>query len=257
MQDQSLSARAPLVEPRDSDTINSDGGGEDVSENNKPRANMWLYVVAGLSLFGGFQFGWHTGVLNLPENSVIEDLHMHEFGDPVVLWSLIVSMFTLGGMVGAQSGGYIADTLGRRSWLVWSGVVFIVQGILQFMAGQKGLRGPAGYGLLAVGRFLSGFGAGGASVIGPLYLGEIAPQHMRGTFGTLAQFAVVIGIVISQALYLAVSQSPGTQLKKNLPSGADPYPTDWPILLLISAILGAVQIAVCLLMPESPRYLVA
>lgn len=146
----------------------------------------------------------------MPENSVISDLKMDEYGDHVVLWSVIVSMFTLGGMVGAQSGGYIADALGRRSWLVWSGVVFVLQGVLQFMAGQKGLRGPAGYGLLAVGRFLSGFGSGGASVIGPLYLGEIAPQHMRGTFGTLAQFAVVIGIVASQLLYLAVTADPGT-----------------------------------------------
>lgn len=32
----------------------------------------------------------------------------------------------------------------------------------------------------------------------PMYVGEIAPTHLRGALGTLNQLAIVIGILIAQ-----------------------------------------------------------
>lgn len=49
-------------------------------------------------------------------------------------------------------------------------------------------------------RFVTGFASGLSTVLVPVYLGEMAPPTMRGTLGTLSQFAMVIGILASDLL---------------------------------------------------------
>ena len=45
-----------------------------------------------------------------------------------------------------------------------------------------------------------GIASGFASVLVPVYLGELAPPVLRGTFGTCTQFAMVLGILVSDLL---------------------------------------------------------
>lgn len=42
------------------------------------------------------------------------------------------------------------------------------------------------------------FCSGLTSGLVPMYVGEIAPTHLRGALGTLNQLAIVIGILIAQ-----------------------------------------------------------
>jgi MFS family permease len=51
---------------------------------------------------------------------------------------------------------------------------------------------------LVVFRIIGGVGMGIASVIAPAYIAEIAPAHIRGRLGSLQQFAIVVGIFLSQ-----------------------------------------------------------
>lgn len=44
----------------------------------------------------------------------------------------------------------------------------------------------------------SSFCPGLTSGLVPMYVGEIAPTHLRGALGTLNQLAIVIGILVAQ-----------------------------------------------------------
>lgn len=76
-----------------------------------------------------------------------------------------------------------------------------------------------------------------AGVVVPIYLGELAPPTLRGTLGTLTQFAMVIGILAS-----------------NLMAFPFATPTGWRYLFAMTPALAAVELACMRLIFESPRY---
>jgi MFS family permease len=53
---------------------------------------------------------------------------------------------------------------------------------------------------IGIGRFLSGVGAGAATVIVPLYISEIAPPRRRGFLGAFTQISTNVGILVTQTL---------------------------------------------------------
>ncbi len=71
----------------------------------------------------------------------------------------------------------------------------LVAGFLDFDS-KKG-RAIA-YILLVIGRLVVGAGSGAATVVVPMYLGEVAPRRLRGMFGSLHQFMLVIAILVAQ-----------------------------------------------------------
>jgi len=50
---------------------------------------------------------------------------------------------------------------------------------------------------LIAGRFLVGCGIGLTSVGAPMYIAEVSPARVRGTFVSLFQLAVTVGILVS------------------------------------------------------------
>lgn len=89
-------------------------------------------------------------------------------------------------------------------------------------------------------RLIIGFASGVSSVVVPVYLGEIAPPTLRGTLGTCTQFALVIGILMSDvfAFPLATTER-------------------WRYLFAITPILAFVQLLLSSHMVESPRWLLS
>lgn len=85
---------------------------------------------------------------------------------------------------------------------------------------------------------LVGIGAGLGLCVGPIFLAEIAPTKIQGAVGVLTQFAIVVGIMITQAM--------GLQL-------ADPH--EWRIVLFFSAALSVVQLLLSPAFVESPSWL--
>ena len=53
--------------------------------------------------------------------------------------------------------------------------------------------------LVLLSRILFGVGIGGCSSAVPMYLGEIAPLHLKGSFGALNQFTLTCAILLGQA----------------------------------------------------------
>lgn len=72
-----------------------------------------------------------------------------------------------------------------------------------------------------------------------MYIGEIAPQAIKGSTGVLFQLSVVFGILSTQALGMALAT-----------------PTRWRLVLISSALLSVVQVLVSAGIAESPAWLV-
>lgn len=123
----------------------------------------------------------------------------------------------------------------------------------------------------------SSFCPGLTSGLVPMYVGEIAPTHLRGALGTLNQLAIVIGILVAQVkrpgfmgswsrnwsrcLYLGWKESKVTfplsclflqvlGLESMLGTA-----TLWPLLLALTVLPALLQLILLPFCPESPRYL--
>lgn len=173
-------------------------------------------------------------VLNVPQKTIEAALHLTDDQ-----YSLMTSLFAVGGFLGAQViASPVADTYGRKAYILWSSILFIISGVLMTTAGFLEDQHTAAYALVVVGRVIGGIGAGGGSVVTPMYLSEIAPKSVRGLFGSLTQFAIVIGILLSTSI-------------------AIPMSSQWKWLFSIGGILGVVQLLLAPLIRESPAFDVA
>ena len=99
---------------------------------------------------------------------------------------LLVSLILVGALIGALSGGPIADALGRLWSLMLDEAIFVVGSLLCAFA-----EGPA---LFLVGRVVLGLGVGIASTVPSMFATEIAPLYQRGQVGVINQAMVCIGI---------------------------------------------------------------
>ncbi|XP_043117003.1 solute carrier family 2, facilitated glucose transporter member 3 isoform X2 [Puntigrus tetrazona] len=196
------------------------------------------------AIIGSLQFGYNTGVINAPDEKVqgfIRNVTQERSGEPMVkstlttVWSVTVSIFNVGGMIGSLSVGSLVDKLGRRKCMLLSNILALIGG------GLMGLSSVCNsFELIIVGRLIIGAFCGLCTGLTPMYVGEIAPTALRGAFGTLHQLGVVIGILIAQILGLELLL--GSQ-------------TLWPLLLGLTVLPAVLQCILLIFCPESPRYL--
>uniref|UniRef100_A0A8C6STL4 Solute carrier family 2 member 11b n=1 Tax=Neogobius melanostomus TaxID=47308 RepID=A0A8C6STL4_9GOBI len=218
---------------------------EESEETQKELPNRSLLLAAGAACIGGtFQYGYNISVINAPTMYVqkfinqtwIERYHTTISEDFLtLLWSIIVSIFTLGGLIGASIGGTLSVKLGRKGTLLANNAFSLTAALLMGLSWPTGL-----FELLIVGRFFSGINAGIAICVQPLYLGEIAPTALRGAMGMGTSIFITGGILTGQVM----------GLREFL--GREEY---WPILLATTCIPAIVQLIVLPFFPESPRYL--
>ncbi|CAG8592778.1 145_t:CDS:2 [Paraglomus occultum] len=145
-------------------------------------------------------------------------------------FSLVTSIFNLGGLFGSLFLSRYADSKGRW-WTLLANTVILGCGAL-IMGFASTIAG------LVIGRIVVGIGSGVATVVVPTYLAEIAPTEYRGTFGVMNQLGVVLGILFSQVLGLYFSTIPG-----------------WRIILLAGSATAVVQAILLNFIVESPKYL--
>jgi MFS family permease len=208
------------------------------SDRNPGRmtAAMWATTVLGAA--GSAQFGWAISALNAPESVIETALDLPANGFP---FAMAVAATSFGAIVGANLAGSAADRFGRRAFLLLTNALFIVGGAAMVGCQYLAPASPSGaYALLVVARVIVGLGVGAASAGCPLYLGEIAPSHLRGAFGSIGQLAVTIFIVFTEAAGVGMS-TPGL----------------WGWLLGVHAFLGLASLALAPALLESPRWLIA
>jgi major inositol transporter-like SP family MFS transporter len=142
-----------------------------------------------------------------------------------------------GAALGALLGGRIADAIGRRQAILIIAVVFIVGTISCSLAPDRTL--------LSICRFVLGLAVGGASVVVPTYLAEIAPAERRGRTITLNELMIVSG----QLLAFEINAGIGAML-------GDTHGV-WRWMLAVAVIPAIVLLVGMLFMPQSPRWLVS
>ncbi|XP_053443041.1 solute carrier family 2, facilitated glucose transporter member 11 isoform X2 [Nycticebus coucang] len=246
------------------------------------QGRVLLLTICAAGIGGTFQFGYNLSIINAPT------LHIQEFtnetwrartGRPLpdhlilLVWSLIVSLYPLGGLFGALLAGPLAVTLGRKKSLLVNNI-FVVAAAILFGFSRK----AGSFEMVMLGRLLTGVSAGVSMSVQPMYLGESAPKELRGAVAMTSAIFTALGIVMGQVVGLRPCPYVSKQCAKRISGCVNPLfpsapeqgaesrschrrgellgsPEAWPLLLASCVVPGALQLISLPLLPESPRYL--
>jgi SP family sugar:H+ symporter-like MFS transporter len=201
--------------------------------------STYVVVLSAIAAIGGFLFGFDSGVINGAVDALA-----HAFGTRAATTGFAVASVLLGCAVGAFVAGTIADRYGRRPTMLLNAALFLVSAI------ATGLASSAG-GFIAC-RLVGGLAIGAASVLAPMYISEVAPSHLRGRLGSLQQMAIVSGLFgafLSNDILARIAGGAGATLWLGAPA--------WRWMFWMEAVPSIAFVAGVLLIPESPRFLVA
>ncbi|XP_059897489.1 solute carrier family 2, facilitated glucose transporter member 12 [Gadus macrocephalus] len=189
----------------------------------------WLVVLAAVaaSLSGlmlGYEMGLTSGVLLQLRGLLSLSCREQE---------LLVSAHLLGSLLICLTGGPVLDRYGRRCSMLL-GAAAVVAGTVVSVAFASLPALMTGRAVVGVGTALSGTAA-------CLYIAEISPQERRGLLVTLYELMLVVGVLLGfSCSYAFAALSDGWRYTFGLVT---------PVALL--------QFAGLLLLPPSPRFLVA
>ncbi|CAK9174583.1 unnamed protein product [Ilex paraguariensis] len=138
-------------------------------------------LVATIS---SFLFGYHLGVVNDTLESISLDLG---FSGSTLAEGLVVSTCLAGAFVGSVFSGWIADGVGRRRAFQLCALPMIIGASMSATANTL-------VGML-LGRLIVGTGMGLGPPVAALYVAEVSPAFVRGTFGSFTQIATCLGLM--------------------------------------------------------------
>jgi len=143
-----------------------------------------LFLYAFVAALGGLLFGFDTAVVN-GALQFFRDYLQLEPDSFMEGW--VVSSALLGCVIGAGFIGPFSDRYGRRNMLRVMALFILISAVGTGLA-----TNVTNFVLM---RILGGIGVGGASVLSPMYISEIAPARMRGRLAVTFQMAIVVGIL--------------------------------------------------------------
>jgi len=187
----------------------------------------FVKIAAAISALGGLLFGYDTGVISGAILFIKQDFLLSAIAE-----EFVVSAVLLGAIIGAIFGGVWSDRFGRRKIIILAALIFTFGGIGTALATNVAW--------LIVGRVIVGIAIGVASFAAPLYISEVSPVNVRGKLVSLNQLAITVGIVVSYLIGYALSGIRG-----------------WRLMFALAAVPSTILGIGMLVMPESPRWLVA
>ena len=185
-------------------------------------------VVAAL---GGLLFGFDTAVIA----GITEAITRAYTLSPYSL-GLTVASALWGTIVGAMLAGIPGDRFGRRDSLRIMAVLYVISAV--------GCAFAWNWTALLLFRFVGGLAIGGSSVLGPMYIAEIAPAKWRGRLVGFFQFNVVAGILLAYLSNYVIGWMGLGQ-------------AEWRWKLGVSAVPAALFFAMLFAIPRSPRWLLS
>ncbi|XP_073466224.1 solute carrier family 2, facilitated glucose transporter member 9 isoform X1 [Aquarana catesbeiana] len=206
----------------------------------------WQLIMASLvgALGSSFLYGYNLSVVNAPA-LFIRQLYNESWsqrynqtisGNTIsILWSVTVSIFAIGGLVGALVVMPMVNLLGRKRTLLINNLFAIAAALLMSLANLASF--PE---MVIIGRFVMGVDGGIALSTLPMYLNEISPKRIRGSLGQITAILICVGVFTAQVLGL-----PEIFGQESL----------WPCLFGFILIPAVIQLMVLPFFPESPRYL--
>lgn len=190
--------------------------------------NSRLFLWSVVSALAGFLFGFDTVVISGAEKTI-----QALWGLSPALHGLAMGAALWGTVLGSLVGSWPTDHFGRKKTLLCIGWLFLL--------GSVGSALANGVGLFMVARFIGGIAIGISTVAAPLYIAEIAPPERRGRLAGMFQFNIVFGILVAfLSNYLLA------RLGEN----------SWRWMLGVMAVPSVIYTLACLIIPESPRWLI-
>lgn len=223
--------------------------GRDPSEYNS-RFTFYTFMVILAGATTGLLLGYDNGVMggvvamkDFQEKFFYDSVYKHNYLDPASapsayckydnhVQSLVISVLYLAALFAAIGGEWFARRYGRRVVMAASGVFFIAGAVI--MAAATGMA------MLIIGRILLGIGCGAGTMIGPVYLAEMAPAQLRGTLNVIFQLLVTIGILVASLINY------GSQFI---------HPWGWRLPLALAGAPGIIILLAGICLPDSPNSL--
>lgn len=191
--------------------------------------NAFIWALTISACISGLLFGYDTGVISSTLVSIGTDLSSRALTN--LDKGLITSCTSLFALIASPLAGILADRAGRKNVILFADALFTVGALWQAFTSSV-------WGMI-VGRSIVGFAIGGASLIVPLYISELAPSHLRGRLVTVSLLFITGGQVVAYLVGWAFSTMPG----------------GWRWMVGLGSAPALVQLVMLTFMPETPRYL--
>ncbi len=194
------------------------------------KLNGYLAKSTIVAALGGLLFGFDTVVISGTTSGLTAAYNLSPW-----LKGFTVSAALWGTVVGSMLAGIPGDKYGRRDSLRGMAVLYLVSAL--------GCAGAWSWTALVVFRFVCGLAIGGSSVLGPMYIAELAPASWRGRLVGFFQFNIVFGILVAYlSNYLIGALNLGS--------------AEWRWDLGVTALPAAFFFIMLFTIPRSPRWLV-
>lgn len=178
---------------------------------------------------GGLLFGFDTAVISGTTQALTVQYHL----SPALL-GVTVSSALVGTVIAAMTAGIPGQKFGRRDSLRAMAIFYVISAL--------GCAFAWNWPALIFFRFIGGLGIGGSSVLGPMYIAEIAPANWRGRLVGFFQVNIVIGILVAYVSNFIIG---------SFHFGA----TEWRWMLGVSGVPAALFLIMLFFIPRSPRWL--
>ena len=126
-----------------------------------------LIRITLIVALGGFLFGFDTAVIS-GTTTALETVFA------LTKWTLgfTVASALIGTIIGSLAVGWPGDRYGRKKVLLVIAVFYLISALGSAFAHN--------WYFFIISRFIGGLAVGGASVMSPMYIAEIAPARVRG-----------------------------------------------------------------------------
>ncbi|KAG4211733.1 hypothetical protein ERO13_A02G120100v2 [Gossypium hirsutum] len=200
------------------------GVSKEIGNPSWKRSFLYILVASLASLL----YGYHLGVINETLQSISNDLH---FNGNTMAEGLVVSICLGGGFLGSTFSGLIVDRVGFRRAFQLCALPMIIGSSMSATA--KNLWG------MLLGRLFVGTGMGLGPTLAALYVTEVSPAYVRGTYGSFTQIATSLGLMSSLLIGFPAKGTEGW----------------WRICFWVSAVPAALLALFMQFSPESPHWL--
>jgi sugar porter (SP) family MFS transporter len=190
--------------------------------------NSKLLRATTSGALAGLLFGFDTVVISGAIDALVRlyGLNPQEKG-------ITVAIGLVGTVIGALGAGHVGQRLGSRETLRITALLYI--------ASALGCGLSWNWTAFMTFRFIGGLGIGASSVLGPVYIAELAPAKLRGRLVAAFQLNVVFGVM---AAYIS------NYVIRTMHLGA----SEWRYQVGIAVVPAVVFLALLFGIPRSPRW---
>lgn len=188
----------------------------------------YTILISLIVALGGFLLGFDSAVISGAIKGITVYFEMTD-----VMLGFSVGCVVFGAMAGNLVAGPLADKFGRKKVLIMVAALFAISATWSAFA--------TSYNEFIIARIIGGIGIGGAILIAPIYIAEIAPAKLRGSLVSFNQLNIVIGISVAYfSNYFLVNMEGDS----------------WRWMLGVEAIPAIIYFLALFTVPRSPRWLI-